>query len=608
MVEARLDRRAPRLVWAALIAALVAALLAPAPRAQGQAPAPGLTDDLAATPSDAPLPSKLVSPQSATDAVKRREPAAFPAGFGNQIDANGGLPSRSPAAGPPLSAPSTHGQPYGSSPYGSPPYGSPPIALTGKEMVAGIRVEGLGPKQRQAAMKFIKTRVDRPYDPKTVADDVRRLLISKVYHPTVSYERVGTNGLIIIYRIHESPTIKHIKFVGNSMSKRHLLKQCGLKVGDLRDKVIIEDAKNKLLEHYQEKGFGRVTVTIARGLALGDEGVVFVINEGQRQKVWTVQFEGNTVAPDGRLKSIIKSKPPLLYLFKGEVERQRIDGDVLRLAEYYHGLGFFRVRIARELQFDEKQKWLTLRFIIDEGPRYKVRQVTFIGPKVFPKQELYDMLIVKQGEYFDKSKLDKDVDALKDKYGALGYVFAAIEPDSRFREEPGEIDLIYQIEEGRPCIVSRVDVKIYGDNPHTRRNTILNRVSLHPGDLLNTVELRKSERRLKGSALFKSQPPDEPKITFHPPDGEGSGLAERPTGPDGFRGQSPDRPTALSPRASAPRAAAPRGPMAVPPRSAAPRPATGENLAPAPTSARGAPTRRRSRGYLGIRASKQEAP
>lgn len=592
MVEAPLDRRARKVVWAAL----VAALLTPPARARGQDLPSGLTGGLPDPPTDAPLPSKLASPRSATDAVKRREPAgAFPDEWSNHAGASGRGPVGSSGYGRPGYGP----PPSDSSPYSSPP----PVGLTGKEIVVGIRIEGLDPKKHQAARKFITTRVNRPYDPKSVNNDIRRLYLSKHYTASVSWERAGANGLIVVFLIHESPTIKYLKFVGNSVAKRHLIKECGLKVGEARDVHIIEDAKNKLLEYYQEKGFNRAKVTIARGLAPADEGVVFVINEGQRQKVWSVQFEGNTVAPDGRLKSIVKSKPPLLYLFKGEVERQRIHDDVGRLVEYYHGLGFFHARISREIQFDEKQKWMTLRFIIDEGPRYKVSQVTFVGPTVFPKQELNDLLLVKQGEYFDKNKLDKDVDALKDKYGALGYVFAAIEPGTRFHEQPGELDLVYQIAEGRPCIVSRVDVKISGDNPHTRRNTILNRVSLHPGDLLNTVELRNSERRLKGAALFKAQPPDEPKITFREPDGDTSGLAGRPAGPGGFRGQSPDP---IAPRG--PRPAAPRGPNTPPARPVDFRQAPRAQPAPMSGPAHPGPVKRHSRGYLGIRSSTREAP
>ncbi|MGH7135318.1 MAG: POTRA domain-containing protein, partial [Pirellulales bacterium] len=176
----------------------------------------------------------------------------------------------------------------------------------------------------------------------------------------------------------------------------------------------------------------------------------------------------------------------------------------------------------------------------------KVRSIKFVGQKLFSAEQLGEKLKLKEGDYFDKSKLDKDRITIVDKYGMKGYVFADIQQDAQLNanmDELDQIDLVYQIAEGRPCVVSRVDVKIAGDNPHTRRNTILNRVSLHPGDLLSTKELRNSERRLKGSALFKNTPGEEPQIKFERPDLTGeTGLADRPVGPSGFRGQSPDTP------------------------------------------------------------------
>jgi outer membrane protein insertion porin family len=193
------------------------------------------------------------------------------------------------------------------------------------------------------------------------------------------------------------------------------------------------------------------------------------------------------------------------------------------------------------LVFTESQKWVKLRFVIDEGPRYKVRNIAFLGEKRFNKDELTTHMQLKGDQFFDKGKLDHDVAAMQDLYGGDGYVFATINPDPRFQEDSPELDLVYHIQEGERYAVGDVNVRIVGDNPHTRRNTILNRVSLHPGDVLDTRELRASERRLKASNLFANQnPAEEPKITFERPDFGAASLAENPDAPDKARGQSPD--------------------------------------------------------------------
>jgi len=55
------------------------------------------------------------------------------------------------------------------------------------------------------------------------------------------------------------------------------------------------------------------------------------------------------------------------------------------------------VQPGRELDYDESGKWLTLRFVIDEGPRYVVRNVSVLGNEKFDtetlRNELYSLCL-----------------------------------------------------------------------------------------------------------------------------------------------------------------------------------------------------------------------
>lgn len=526
MVDRGFDRR-PRL-RASLAAALVFTALVGG-RAWGQPNAVSGLPDASVEPV---LPSKEAEPP------RPRLASRQPLGSGAQplppglTNGNRGLGSFAPRNSAPL-----------------PPAGL--TGLTGQEVVTQVLIDPpLKHHSEQQVRRYIKTIADRPYDLRTIEDDVKKLEKSKLFvagSVNVEYQRVGERGIVVIYHMIESPTIRYLRFFGQvKIKERHLKKQSGLKVGDSLEPWSVKDGATKVEEYYHEKGFNKATVKVLEGTAKDDRGIVYLVNEGQKQKISWVEFEGNTIATDGRLKTQIQSKPPLLWLFKGEVDREKIQEDQVRLVEYYRNLGFLRARVAHELVWNEDQNWLTVRFIIDEGPRYKVRSIGFVGQRLFTAEELGEKLKLREGEYFDKFKLDKDKKALEEKYGMKGYVFANIQQEPRLnssRDELDQIDLLYQIEEGRPCVVSRIDVKIAGDNPHTRRNTILNRVSLHPGDVLSTRELRDSETRLKRSALFKNTPGDEPRITFDRPElSQETGLADRPARPGGFRGQSPDAP------------------------------------------------------------------
>ena len=143
--------------------------------------------------------------------------------------------------------------------------------------------------------------------------------------------------------------------------------------------------------------------------------------------------------------------------------------------------------------------------MIDEGPRYKVRNVSVIGNKKYTNQELLADLKLKNNEYFNQTSMDADMRSLGDKYGGVGYVFADIKPEPRFLEEPGQLDLVYSISEGDRYRVGKINIRIKGEYSHTQENTVRNRLFFKPGDIVDIRQIRASEVALKRSGLFESE-------------------------------------------------------------------------------------------------------
>ena len=142
--------------------------------------------------------------------------------------------------------------------------------------------------------------------------------------------------------------------------------------------------------------------------------------------------------------------------------------------------------------------------------------------------------------------MNKDLNTIVDLYGSQGHVFADVQADPRFLDEPGTLDLVYRIKEGEVFRVGEINVHIGGEYPHTQQTVVLNRLSLRYGDLIDTREIRNSERRLKASQLFEVDPQqgDPPRVVVRPPDLSTVGsIAEQPRPASTIRGQSPEQPT-----------------------------------------------------------------
>jgi len=427
------------------------------------------------------------------------------------------------------------------------------------EQVVEVRIEGNRAISKARILNQIQTRAGRPFRKEIVEQDVRHLAQRGWFIDVRPFYQQVPGGRVVIFQVTERPVLRYVQYLGNEYVKdRHLAKETGLKVGDALDPYAIDEGRRKITEYYQERGYNRVRVTVLEGNKPSDQGAVYLIHEGKSQRIWRVSFVGNTIASDARLKTQIQSKPGFLWLFQGQVDRGKIEADLQRLTAYYRSLGFFRARVGRQLRFNDDGSWLTLVFVIDEGPRYKIRDVSFIGNRKFSSEQLGGQLDLESGEYFNQSEMNHDVGLLRDIYGSQGYVFADINASPRTDETEPEIDLVYEIDEGRQYRVGQIRVHIQGDYPHTRRQAVLNRISLRPGDIVDVRELRRSERLLRASSIFENNPAtgQAPRIVFSPPGTEPPPVTRRRRNPagnrggppivpgggggSGFRGQSPD--------------------------------------------------------------------
>ncbi|MEN0110870.1 MAG: POTRA domain-containing protein [Planctomycetota bacterium] len=418
------------------------------------------------------------------------------------------------------------------------------------EQVASIGVKGNESVPSSRILAQMQTRVGRPFDSRALAADVKKLSSLDYFVTVRPLTRSDADGLHIILEVVERRTLRYVEYLGNNKLKdKKLAEATGLAVGGAIDPYAVAQGREKIEALYRSNGFGRVHVTVIDGDDSSDPGVCYSINEGPQERIWSVGFEGNAFASDGQLKTKIKSKPNITRLFGGKLDREQLDADVNRLTSYYRAFGFFRARVGRTVELNDDGSWATIRFVINEGPRYAIRNVTINGAERFSDEALRTGLKLTDGQQFEKSKLSADVQWIREVYGANGYVFADIQPETLFLEEPGKVDLVYNLDEGEQWRVGQVNVNIGGDASHTKITTALNRLGLRPGDILDTTKLKDAERRLGAAGIFANEPARgvRPSIRYEPSEHTKERLAREAEAEERdregfFRGQSPAEP------------------------------------------------------------------
>ena len=394
----------------------------------------------------------------------------------------------------------------------------------GDAIVLDVNIVGNRAVGSHLIMQKIETRRDRFYDYETVLGDVRRL------NEMGSFDRVTfkineqPGGVSVTYIVHERPIITQVVFHGNrALNDRELKGRAGVQAKDPLSEFSIESARRRMIDYYNEEGFNQVAIETTIGYQNDPGIVIFRINEGPKERIWDIQIKGSTIVSEARLKKIIKSRGPtagaLVYM-GNTADMRKIDGDVNILASYYHNLGFLTATVGRRLTYDESGKWVTVTFVVNEGPRFKVNDVKIVGNTFITEQSLRDRLQLKAGDMFDGTLMRRDIGELTYGYGELGFIYAEVEPKTVMRDEANVVDLVYDITEGDRWKVGRILVNIEGEPHLMRETTMLNMVDLREGDWIDRRSLELNRRRIERSQLLETNPQiaDAPDIKVVPHD------------------------------------------------------------------------------------------
>lgn len=316
-------------------------------------------------------------------------------------------------------------------------------------------------------------------------------------------EPVG-NKVRIIAEIGSRPVMDAVGFMGNSVfTDQKLAKESKLKSGGVMSDAQIVEARRNIEKYYQGYGYPDVTVT-HRAQPSGRDGhadLIFVIDEGAKNEIRKIRFEGNNAFTDPELRKEMKTKEKgwFSWLTKsGRFESYQLDSDLDSILDYYKDKGYLRASstgIRREPVSDGR---VDLVIPIDEGEKYTVAGVGFGKMTVFKSEELYPALSLNTNNAYSSKKMRADITMIRSYYGSRGYADATVSPDIS-DAGPNRVNIVYRITEGSRYRVGRVNIS---GNTKTKDKVIRREIPLKPGDWFNSVELDTTKARLTNLQYF----------------------------------------------------------------------------------------------------------
>jgi outer membrane protein insertion porin family len=366
-----------------------------------------------------------------------------------------------------------------------------------------IRYNGSKTVDEARLRNLMATKSGTTYRAENLDNDIKSLYGSGLVDDVRFLAEPQGGSVKLIAEVTTRPALGGVGFVGNSIfSEQKLAKESKMKPGGaLSDEQILE-ARRNIEKYYQGYGYPDVTVT-HRTQATGQAGLsdlVFVIDEGSKNEVRNIRFEGlsNFSDPELRKEMKVKEKGWFSWLTKsGQFESNSLDKDIDSILDYCRTKGYLRATgtIRRDPVGDGRTD---LVIQINEGDKYTVAEVGLGKMTVFKSEEIYPSLTLVGKSAYSSKKMRDDITMIRRFYGSRGYADAQVTPDIR-SAGPNQVSILYRVTEGSRFRVGRVNI---AGNTKTQDKVIRREIPLKPGDQFNSVELDTTKSRLENLQYF----------------------------------------------------------------------------------------------------------
>ncbi len=339
----------------------------------------------------------------------------------------------------------------------------------------------------------------------TDIDDSVKQLYGTGYFSDV---KISVSGSTLVVTVEEAQLVNQVVFNGNRKVKDDKLASVvqTRPSGPYNDALIQADIA-AIKEAYAATGRSEVQVTTqVVPLGEGRVNLAFVIDEGDRTKIASINFVGNNAYSASRLAAVISTKRSnfLSFLTRKDVySEDRLHADEEALRQFYFNRGYadFKI-ISSDAAFDEATNKYTLTFNIEEGPRYNFGPVTVQSTvEGVTGEQLQGLVRTHEGEVYSAKDVQMSMEAISDQVASAGYPFARVTPRGNRDLGNNTIGVEYLVDQGDRAYVERIEIR---GNSRTRDYVIRREFDMSEGDAFNQQMITKAKRRLEALGFFSS--------------------------------------------------------------------------------------------------------
>ena len=338
-------------------------------------------------------------------------------------------------------------------------------------------------------------------------------LFSKV---AITADSLVGSKIYLCVHLATRPRVSAINYYGLKKSEREDMEtKLGIMRGAQITPNMIDRAKILAKKYFDDKGYNNATIDIVQRDDVTSKNEVILditVDKKAKMKVRQIIFEGNEQLSDNKIKGNLFKKSAFGKIneagkfknfFKAKkFTPERYDDAKQALIDKYNELGYRDATILEDSVWTVDEKHVNVFVKVDEGQKYYLRNITWVGNTVVTSDYLNASLGMKKGDVYNqkqlKKRLSEDDDAVGNYYWNNGYLFYNLDP-AEVNIVGDSIDLEMRIQEGTQAHISHV--RIYG-NDRLYEEVVRRELRTKPGDLFSKDAIQRSAREIASMGFF----------------------------------------------------------------------------------------------------------
>ena len=381
-----------------------------------------------------------------------------------------------------------------------------------------IRVSGIKTFSDQTVISYSQLRkgqkINIPGD--EISSVINKLWSLQLFSDINFYiNHIEGDRVALEIEIEELPSLKQVKINGLKKTKiEPILKETELKEGKKLSESFLTNTKNYIINKFKKEGFLNTKValnTIPDSLNTNNFDMVVNVDLGERVKIKTINFEGNEVFKNKKLRSKLKKTKEMLF-FRFWKKSKFIEEDFAEgkqnLLDFYKEKGYRDARIVRDTILNNEDNTISINFDMEEGNKYFFGEISYLGNSVYTDFQLSQVLGIKKGDAYDGVLLKKriaddkpDANDLTNLYQNNGYLFSNINA-VEVSAENDTINFEIRISEGKLASFNKISVV---GNTKTNDHVIYRELRTKPGDLYSKDMVVRTVRELGQLGFFDAE-------------------------------------------------------------------------------------------------------